>query len=116
MAEPIGLALGVAGLGGIFTSCVNCFEYVQIGRQFGKDYGRYMLRVDVVRLRLSRWGESVGMYMAPAQSPTEYCGSASSEDIAKVNEILGEIMELFADVEKSSNKFKLKAKPEETTV
>ena len=36
--EPVGFAIGVAGLAGTFTACVDCFEYVQLGRKFGADY------------------------------------------------------------------------------
>ena len=32
MVDPVGAVLGVAGLAGLFSSCVQCFELVQLGR------------------------------------------------------------------------------------
>src|SRR3954452_10528420 len=59
MAEAAGLVVGAVSVAGLFTNCVDCFEYVQMGRNFGKNYQRSLLRVDVVKLRLSRWAEVV---------------------------------------------------------
>jgi Ras family protein A len=36
--EPIGLAVGVAGLAGLFSTCIECFNIVQRGRYLGRDY------------------------------------------------------------------------------
>lgn len=38
MDEPIGIAAGAVGIAAAFTACVDCFEYVQFGRHFGRDY------------------------------------------------------------------------------
>ena len=56
--DPAGLVFGVAGLAGIFSACVDCFEYIQFGWQFGQDYGKCLLKLDVARLQLCRWGGS----------------------------------------------------------
>jgi hypothetical protein len=36
--EPVGLAVGIAGLAGLFTTCIECFNIVQQKRYFGRDY------------------------------------------------------------------------------
>jgi hypothetical protein len=54
MAETFGIFAGAAGLAGLFTPCVEYFEYVQFRRSFGQDYERSLVKLDVVRLRLSR--------------------------------------------------------------
>ena len=36
--EPVGLAVGIAGLAGLFTTCIECFNIVQRGRYSGRDY------------------------------------------------------------------------------
>jgi hypothetical protein len=58
MAEA-GLVIGAVSFAGLFTNCVDCFEYVQLGRSFGRDYQRALLRLDIVKLRLSRWTDAV---------------------------------------------------------
>jgi hypothetical protein len=50
---------------GLFTPCVECFEYVQFGRKFEKDYEICLVKLDIVRLRLS---VSVGL-VADATEP-----------------------------------------------
>jgi Prion-inhibition and propagation len=58
--EPVSF-IGVAGLVGTFTACVDCFEYIRIGRSLGADYQTAIIKLDLVRLRLTRWGRSVGI-------------------------------------------------------
>jgi hypothetical protein len=65
MAEPIGIAFSALSIAGIFKSCVGCFEYIQLGRSFGRDYTTCQLRLDAAQLRLSRWGEAVKIHDDP---------------------------------------------------
>ena len=111
MAEAAGLVIGAVSVAGLFTNCVDCFEYVQIGRNFGKTYQRSLLRLDVVKLRLSRWAEAVNNTSDCSQAPIDTTRKAQ-----KVGEILGEIIELFADAERVSEKYKAKATGDEVAV
>ena len=106
MAEAVGLTIGSVALASLFTTCVDCFEYVQLGRQFGTNYQRSLLKLDIVKLRLSRWADAVN------ESQQHYnVAVGSANEAQKVQEILGEIIELFANAEKVSAKYKMKAKP-----
>ena len=71
--EPVGLKIGIAGLAGAFTACVDCFEYIQLGRQFGQDYGNCLLKLDVAKLRLSRWGVAMGLGPELTSQATNFC-------------------------------------------
>ena len=44
--EPASLTIGVVGLAGLFSTCMQCFDYVQLGRAFGDDYGKCLLRLE----------------------------------------------------------------------
>ena len=59
MAEAAGLVVGVVALAGLFNNTVECFEFVQLARTFGKNFQTSQLKLDNARLRLSRWGESL---------------------------------------------------------
>ncbi|KAK4216293.1 heterokaryon incompatibility protein s [Rhypophila decipiens] len=97
--EVAGLVIGGVSLASLFTTCVDCFEYIQLGRQFGRDYQTAVLRLDLLKLRLSRWASAV--------NDSDYGVSVQSDDeIVKVKEVLGQIIELFEATEKSSKKFK----------
>lgn len=101
--EPVGLAIGIAGLAGACTACVDCFEYVRLGRQFGKDYGKCLLKLDTARLRISRWGTSVGLGSEPHLNPQV---PASEEEIRLAQSLLNQILESFEDAERISERFK----------
>jgi hypothetical protein len=59
MAET---ALGVISLLGLFSTVVDCFEYVQIAKTFERDFTTSQLKLDAARIRLSRWGVALGIY------------------------------------------------------
>lgn len=85
---------------------MDCFEYVQIGRSLGQRHQTGLLKLDGIRLRLSRWGQSVGLSgeLKDTQSLPQVLGSA--QDVDKAEQILGQILELFANAEGISAKFK----------
>lgn len=101
--EPVGLGIGIAGLAGAFTACVDCFEYIQIGRQFGQDYGKCLLKLDAAKLRISRWGVAVGLGAEPYLKPQI---SASDKEIRLARSLLEQILESFEDAERISERFK----------
>lgn len=62
MAETVGLVLSGVSLATIFSTCLDCFERIQIGRNFGKDHGEYTLKVNMLWLRFLRWSRSAHLY------------------------------------------------------
>lgn len=109
MAEPFGIATGIISIATIFTACVECFEYVQFGRHFGRDFQNNQLALTCARLRLTRWGESVHVYDDPKLGKID----ASAAEIQLAKDILIQILVLFAHTESISKKFKSTAKNEE---
>ncbi|KAF3067070.1 Heterokaryon incompatibility protein s [Daldinia childiae] len=97
--EVAGLVVGGVSLAGLFTACVDCFEYIQLGRQFGKNYQTSVLKLDLLKLRLSRWADSVN-------HSDSRISVQSEEEIDKVKEVLGQIIYLFEETEKKTGKFK----------
>ena len=61
MADAAGLVVGVVALAGLFNTTVECFEFVRLGRTFGKSFQTSQLKLDNARLRLSRWGKSLSL-------------------------------------------------------
>ena len=104
MAEAAGLTVGVVALAGLFNNSVQCFEYVELGRTFGKSYQTCQLKLDSARLRLSRWGCSIGLSgdLQEARSLEQH---VDAQAIEQANELLGQVMELFAEAECISSKY-----------
>jgi hypothetical protein len=59
MAEVFGVIASALSVAALFNNCVDCFEFIQLGRRFGSDYERCQLRLDIAKTRLGRWGEAV---------------------------------------------------------
>jgi Prion-inhibition and propagation len=53
MAEPFGIVAGAIGISSAFTACVDCFEYIQLGRRFGRDFQTHQLAINCASLRLT---------------------------------------------------------------
>ena len=111
--EPVGFTIGVLGLCGLFSNAIDCFEYIQLGRNFSKSFQTCLLKLDNARLRLSRWGKSVGLAGDAKDISSLREIFASAEDRRKTEAILGQILVLFADAEGILNKFKSRAKADD---
>ncbi|MCJ1309529.1 hypothetical protein MMC25_003189 [Agyrium rufum] len=105
MAEPFGIVAGAIGVAAAFTSCVDCFNYIQLGRRFGRDYQTDIISLNCARLRLTRWGQAVDIYGDPRLGRAE----ATATEVQTAKDALFQILILFADTENISKKYKLKA-------
>jgi hypothetical protein len=94
MTDPASVILGLPGL---LTACVDCFNYVQIARNFGSDYEKCLLALDTTRLRLSRWGAAVGI------SDTHFPKLDLDEiELQTAHNLLESILDTFSKAEKAS--------------
>lgn len=109
MAEPVSLLLATAGITGIFTSCIGCFEYIQLGKSFGKDYERCLLRMDLVRLRLSRWWETLH---SPGPNPAPF---RSEEHLQILRSTLEDIHDQFDEARSLSLRYQSRLAGSSTT-
>ena len=108
MAETAGLVVGVVALAGLFNTTVECFESVQLGRTFGKSFQTSQLKLDNARLRLSRWGKSLGLDdNDDVRDTVSLQGRFGSEaNVKHAEALLGQIVELFAEAESVSNRYR----------
>jgi hypothetical protein len=58
--EPAGLVIGIAGLAGLFSSCLEAIDRVKDYRSYASDSGSLIVQLDAHRVRLERWGHDVG--------------------------------------------------------
>lgn len=116
MAEPAGLTIGVVALAGLFNNAVECFEFVQLGRKFGKDFQTSQLKLDNARLRLSRWGKSLGLDDNIEHTVSLEERFESDPTVKQAEALLGQILELFAEAEGVSNKYKSRTTAEDSSL
>lgn len=115
LMDPTGFAIGVISLAALFDNAVNCFEYIQLGRAFGKNYQVSLLKLDNARLRLSRWGKAVGLGCDVENTRSLQSRiAAPSPEVKQAEAILGQIVDLFLVAEGVSNKFKTRVSSNDT--
>ncbi|GFF93370.1 hypothetical protein IFM53868_07163 [Aspergillus udagawae] len=96
MAEAFGVTAGALSIAGLFNNCVDCFEYIQLGRNFGRDFHSSQLRLDMAKVRLSRWGEAVDIAGENTQ--------ITSDTEALACEVLWQILVLFSNAAEVSER------------
>ncbi|KAK4220482.1 prion-inhibition and propagation, helo domain-containing protein, partial [Podospora fimiseda] len=103
MAEAFGIVAGAMGVAGLFNNCVDCFEYIKFGRNFGQDFERCQLKLDITKLHLSRWGEAVKINDDP-----RFCSSMPADkSVQLAQSIIEDIMLLFESARKKSKRYEL---------
>ena len=109
--EPVSFTVGVAGLVGTFTACMHCFDYVRIGKRLGRDCETAIIKLDVLRLRFMRWGETVGIQSLDDETTTvaqlKQKLNIHDEGIKTIQRTLGQILVLFEKSARASKKFAL---------
>ena len=79
--EAVRLTWSVATVTTLFQTAVDCSEYIQLGKAFSSDLQTCYLRLDSIQLRLSRWGEAVGLGVETVSAEPLENASLSSENI-----------------------------------
>ncbi|KAJ6445186.1 LysM domain-containingprotein [Purpureocillium lavendulum] len=76
MAGPE-IAIGAIGLTGLFNNAIDWFEYVYIAKQCVPRLQAHLLKLDNAQLRLTRWGDAVGLCGPQIENDDslEYSGS-----------------------------------------
>ncbi|KAF2877986.1 prion-inhibition and propagation-domain-containing protein [Massariosphaeria phaeospora] len=99
MTEVAGLVIGLPSL---FSSALECFQYVRLGREFAGDFETCQLKLDLAGLGLSRWGKSIGLDKVELleELPIPKSEAVTSRDVLK------RILKLFGDAETKSKTLK----------
>lgn len=106
MAEA-GLILAVFGA---FNNAIQCFNYVHLAKTFNRDAQTTQLKLDVAKLRLSRWGRSVGLDEVDETRPSLPPGiSPSADEFERAKQLLEHIYGLFEDADKQSQRLMSKS-------
>ncbi|KGO68017.1 hypothetical protein PITC_053050 [Penicillium italicum] len=108
--EPISFTTALASIPAIFTSCVDCYHYVQIGRAFERDYGMVLCKLEASELRLTRWGKAMGITGPDSRLSASLYGE---HEIITAYNWLKEIQTAFTTAFEPPLGFKKRVTPEE---
>ncbi|KAL6806052.1 prion-inhibition and propagation domain-containing protein [Trichoderma sp. SZMC 28012] len=88
----------------LFNTTVQSFGYVHMGANFGRTFRASLLKFDVVRLRLARWGHSAGLVSSDGVKSFQ-ATKLAFKNREQIQNLLDQILELFADARVASKKF-----------
>lgn len=95
MAEPVGLVIGGLSLASLFTSCIECMDFVDAGQNLAGDYQLSITQLILLEARLKAWGNSLSVTTAGYEHPI--LRNNWNKEKAAVGSCLFSIKELFED-------------------
>ncbi|KAK8024571.1 ubiquitin-conjugating enzyme E2-16 kDa [Apiospora rasikravindrae] len=109
MAEVAGLALGVLGIAGLFTSCMENFDIIVRARDFGEEFDLMCTQLSLQRIRLALWGETLGLLPSlPERRRVPYNSAIDREDIKpSITASLHQLLNLLTKAEVITERYAL---------
>lgn len=98
--EIAGMAIGAVSLLSMFENAITCFTRVRMVKTFGSDLLLFMIRLEVLDLRLTRWGEAAGLNERSKDNKPRITNLRTS-DQALANKVLKQIETRFEDAVKA---------------
>ncbi|ETS78829.1 hypothetical protein PFICI_08682 [Pestalotiopsis fici W106-1] len=99
--EIAGLGIGIAGLAGMFSTCLDVVERIDSYKDFGIDSRAIMSQFDAQKLLFKRWGKAVGFEGSRLRDDHhEYLDDATT--LSVVQSILDSICEIAGDPDRLS--------------
>ncbi|KAF3074397.1 Ankyrin-1 [Trichoderma lentiforme] len=108
--DPVGLAVGVIGLAGLFSTCLDLVKRVDSYKHFKKDEQILATQFAAYRLRFERWGKTLGLDQTAlsgnqtalsgnqtALSEDQHVALADSQTLETVRRLIEIIREILSD-------------------
>ena len=109
MAEAVGLAIGAVSLAGLFTTCVECLDYISLGRDYSRDYEISITKLVLLKARLRAWGRPLQVTQVGQENPAlRDCWVKERDTVGRC--LIG-IKTMFEDARQIESRYGLKASP-----
>ncbi|KAL2106314.1 hypothetical protein VUR80DRAFT_6896 [Thermomyces stellatus] len=86
----------------LFSSVLKGLEYVQLARSFGDDLKLHQLRLDLIRLRLSRWGQATGLCSTESEGGTDVENNGKNAIIEDKADDIEDLLDVIRNVLKKA--------------
>lgn len=105
--DPIGFGIGVIGLSGLYSTCVDLFKTIQGIRTFDREHRILATKLDIEKDLFLQWGERVGILNTGPNSKDPCLVDRNTMEI--VCEVLEQLKELLADTRALERKYGMRA-------
>lgn len=103
--EPISLTIGAIALASLFTTCLDCFDLIDAGRNISRDVDIALAKLNNQRAIFVIWGSAIGLYGDINSFNEEILGPEIQQTVYRLMVIL---KSLFQDAEKYRSRYGLK--------
>jgi hypothetical protein len=107
MAEPIGLTVGLLSLAGLFSTCIDCFDFYEASKECGDELRTLLVQLDLEKTRLLTWAEHVGLVDVNSRNRRMDLDMLEPS----IRNALEEIKLLLAEANKVQERFGLQQRP-----
>ena len=105
MADVSGLVIGAVALASLFTTCIELFEYFELGRNYAYDHQLAITKLTLLKARLAGWGLSLNV-RSPGHEDSGLRKSWPSERDVVGRSLFG-IKDIFENASLLVDKYKL---------
>ena len=95
--EVAGLAVGTVALAALFTTCIELFDYFELGRNYVYDYELACTKIRLLRERLRTWGISLRVTKPGAED------SRLQASWLETRDVVGKSLEIIASTLQNSD-------------
>ena len=101
--ETAGIVVGAVSLASLFSTCVECFNFVSAARTHGRDFEILLTKLDVEKTRFLQWGQGVGLFNL--DTPIQHRSLTKQPQQQTITGVLNCIKLLLIDAEKLRKKY-----------
>ena len=105
MADVTGLVISAVALASLFTTCIELFEYFELGRNYAYDHQLAITKLTLLKVRLAGWGLSLNV-KSPGHEDAGLRKSWPNEGDVVGRSLFG-IKNIFEDASLLVDKYKL---------
>lgn len=105
MADVVGLVISVVSA---WKTCVQVFDIVDSGKKYGMDYELLRVKLEVERIRLLTWGDTVGLSEVQHGRPSPDARLNREDVRGTVLRLLGAIQHIFEHSERLQDSYGLR--------
>ncbi|PKK47137.1 hypothetical protein CI102_6191 [Trichoderma harzianum] len=95
--DPVGLAVGVIGLAGLFSTCLDLVKRVDNYKHFKKDEQILATQFAAYRLRFERWGKTLGLDQTALSGNQTHEALGNPDTLETVRKLIEIIREILSD-------------------
>lgn len=113
--EPVGFTVGIIGLAGLYSVCLQGLEQIDSGRNFGKESRKILVLFETEKFLLRKWGEKVGVIIHGRGRARSHHPALDVRSRSVAYNILANIENIWSDGDTLSKKYGLKVATQPTS-